>query len=426
MPSSAPGPSLLDLLRDLPEARANPPAYLLELTRRHGDLVSIRLGPARIYVVGHPDLAREVLEAGEDRFARGRGAARAATLLGSGLLVSEGALHERQRRRMEPLFMHEAVATYADVVVERAARLRDAWTGDVVDVFDAMRDLTADVVIRCLSADVDDREAEPVVRAIATQASWFWRLFVPFSTTIERIPLRANRELRRARLTVEGSVAHQIDRARRRDREGMLATILASPDPSSGGTMSDELAAAEAISLLFGGRAGPGSGLAWTWLALSRHPEAEASMHREIDDALGDRTATYADLPRLRFTRMVFAEALRRYPPAWIVKRQAVRDQRLLGHRVPAGAHLLVSPYVVHHDPRFHPDPERFDPERFAPERQTARHPYAFFPFGGGAMGCLGEHFAWMEGPLVLATIAQRWRLRPRPRPNRRSRRSSA
>lgn len=181
--------------------------------------------------------------------------------------------------------MHEAVATYADVVVERAARLRDAWTGDVVDVFDAMRDLTADVVIRCLSADVDDREAEPVVRAIATQASWFWRLFVPFSTTIERIPLRANRELRRARLTVEGSVAHQIDRARRRDREGMLATILASPDPSSGGTMSDELAAAEAISLLFGGRAGPGSGLAWTWLALSRHPEAEASMHREIDDA---------------------------------------------------------------------------------------------------------------------------------------------
>lgn len=407
-----PGPTWLDLVRALPAATRDPPLFLQGLVRRHGDLVVVRAGHAWLYVVGHPDLAREVLEAGPDRFVRGRGAAQAGRLLGPGLLVSEGGLHAAQRRRMDQLFTPEVVAAYADVVVERATALADRWDGEVVDVFDAMRDLTVDVVVRCLAPDVDEREAEGVVRAVATLAASFWRLFLPLSSTTERLPLRVSGEVRRARVTVESSITRHLDRARRGDADGMLSLILASRDPTSGDAMTRDFAAAEALSLLFGGRAGPGTGLAWSWLELSRHPEVEARMHAEIDEALKGRPPTLVDLPRLRFTRMVFAEALRRRPPAWILMRRAACDQRLLGHRVPEGAHVLISPYLIHHDPRFHTDPDRFDPERFEPERAATLHPYAFFPFGGGAMGCLGENFAWMECPLVLATLAQRWRLR--------------
>jgi cytochrome P450 len=247
--------------------------------------------------------------------------------------------------------------------------------------------------------------------SVATAAASFWRLFLPGA--VDRLPTFGGRRFRASRATLDGFLDAALSRATRTGtgKDDLLVRILTARDPVSDSAMSPAAARSEALSLLLGARAGVATGLAWAWYLLARHPDAEGRLHAEVDDVLGDRLATIEDVPRLRFTRSVFAEALRLFPPAWLLRRRAVIDQRLGGYMVTAGTTVLVSPYVVQRDVRFHPAPTRFDPDRFG-EAEPTRHRYAFFPFGGGAMACIGEHVAWMAGPLVLATIAQRWRLR--------------
>ncbi len=384
--------------------------------REYGDLVSLRAGPMEVLVVGHPDLAREVLESDGDRFDRGAGTEPVKRLLGEGLLVSTGHLHRRQRDRIQPLLSREAVTEHAGVVVDEAVRLRDSWrAGVAVDVFDDMRDAAARVIIRVLGPAVDAVETERVVRALATSAASFWRLLLPFPNARDRFAPR-DRQARQARATLGRYAEAVVARAREGDGlpGGVLPGLLHGSGSEGDATMAGPLAASEAINLLLGARAGAATGLTWTWHLLSEHPEVEARLHAELDEVLDGRLPTPDDLPALPTTRGIFAESLRLFPPAWIIKREAVSDRRLNGYLVRAGTSVLVVPYVIHRDARFHPEPDRFDPLRFGSDRWPT-HPYAFFPFGGGPMRCVGDHFAWMEAPLILATLAQRWRLRPPP-----------
>ena len=176
--------------------------------------------------------------------------------------------------------------------------------------------------------------------------------------------------------------------------------------------MTDEQLRDEAMTIFLAGHETTANALAWTWYLLSQNPEAEARFHAEVDEALGSRTATAEDFPRLRYTEMVFAESMRMYPPAWIIGRRALGDYRINGYHVPARSIILMSQYVMHHSPKYFPDPMRFDPERWTPEAREARPKFSYFPFGGGPRLCIGEHFAWMEGVLVMATLAQKWRMR--------------
>jgi cytochrome P450 len=392
------------------------PPFVQRLVRKYGDIVCLRAGPMEVLVVGHPDLAREVLEADGDRFDRGAGTGPVKHLLGEGLLVSTGHIHGRQRRLVEPLLSREAVTAHADVVIEEAARVRDRWqAGVAIDVFDDMRDAAARVMIRVLGPDVNALEAERVVRALATSAASFWRLFLPFANARDRL-LPRDRRFQQARATLDRHAEAAVERAgaERELPDGLLSRMLHTSGPEPGTPMSEAAAASEAINLLFGARAGAATGLTWAWHLLSEHPEVEARLQAELDEVLGVRPPTLDDLPALATTRGIFAESLRLFPPAWIMKREAVSDQHLNGYLVRTGASVLVCPYTIHRDARFHPEPTRFEPDRFTPDL-APKHPYVFFPFGGGPMKCVGDHFAWMEAPLVLATLAQRWRLRPAP-----------
>jgi cytochrome P450 len=385
------------------------------VVRRYGDLASFRAGPARVYVVGHPDLAREVLETAGELFPKGSGSDDAKRLLGEGLLVSSGEMHEAERRRLDPLFTAELVPDHAGTVVAQAERLGARWRdGATIDAFDDMLDTTSKVIMRTLTGHLDEEEAARIARALATTAGSFWRLFLPFSRTIDRSPLRGSRRFREAREAVDAFLYERIAavHAGAGARDGLLADMVGRPDPATGEPMSDFLVRSESLNLFLAARATTATGITWTWYLLSQHPEIEARFHAELDEVLGDGAPAREDLPRLRYTRMVFAESLRVYPPAWILKRQASADHLLGEWTVPAGANVLVSPYVIHHDPRFFLEPDRFDPERMAPEGLRRRHRYAYFPFGGGAQGCIGHEFAWMEGPLILATLGRRWRLR--------------
>jgi cytochrome P450 len=179
--------------------------------------------------------------------------------------------------------------------------------------------------------------------------------------------------------------------------------------------MSDAQLRDEAMTLFLAGHETTANALTWAWYLLSQNPEAESRLHAELDEVLEGRPPTVADMPRLRYTEAVFAEAMRLYPPAWAVGRQALEDFPLGDFVVPAKAKVLMSQWVMHRDARFWPEPERFEPGRWTPEAKAARPKFAYFPFGGGARVCIGEPFAWMEGTLLLAAIAQRWRLRLSP-----------
>jgi cytochrome P450 len=178
------------------------------------------------------------------------------------------------------------------------------------------------------------------------------------------------------------------------------------------GGMSNLQVRDEAITLLLAGHETVSNVLAWTWYLLSQNLAAEAKLHDEVDKVLDGRLPVVDDLPRLKYTQMVIDEVMRLYPPAWTLARRAVGDCEIGGYRIPARSVLLMSQYVMHRDPRYYPDPERFDPDRWTPESRATRPAFSYFPFGGGPRLCIGDQFAKMECALVIATIAQRWRLR--------------
>jgi cytochrome P450 len=226
-------------------------------------------------------------------------------------------------------------------------------------------------------------------------------------------PTPHNQRLRAARAQLDATVYRIIAERRQsgEDRGDLLSVLLRTRDQDVGGFMTDQQVRDEAMTLFLAGHETTANALTWTWYLLAQHPDVEARLHAEVD-ALGHGLPTAADLPRLAYTRMVLAESMRLYPPAWGMGRRALADVQIGGYTIPAGSLVLVSPYVTQRDARFFPDPGRFDPERWTTEAQAARPRFAYFPFGGGARQCIGEQFAWTEGILALATISRRWRLR--------------
>ena len=187
--------------------------------------------------------------------------------------------------------------------------------------------------------------------------------------------------------------------------------LLQAQDEDDGGSMTDRQVRDEAMTIFLAGHETTANALTWTWYLLSGAPDAEAKLHREIDRVLAGRLPTAADLSALGFVEQVVTESMRLYPPAWLIGRRALQEYRIGEYIAPAGSILVLSPYVLQRDARYFADPERFDPDRWTPEFKAALPPFAYFPFGGGPRRCIGESFAWMELVLVVATVAQQWRL---------------
>jgi len=424
-PHAAPDPAGLPAppgpRRGLPFAqlaafRRDPTGYLTRLHGAHGDVARFRFGPRRLYLLAHPDLIRDVLVTRHRNFIKSLALQRSRVLLGNGLLTSEGPLHLRQRRLAQPAFHRESIAALAADMAGYAAQTADGWrAGAELDVVREMNRMTLAIAAKTLfGADVQG-EAEAVARALTTALEMFKRLTNPLGMLLDRLPVPGTLRIRRAREALDATVYGIIDRRRRsgEDRGDLLSMLLAARDvEGDGGGMTDLQLRDEALTIFLAGHETTANALAWTWHLLALHPDAEAMLHAEVDSALGGRLPTAADLPRLAFTRAVLAESMRLFPPAWVVGRQPLEDFAAGGYRIAAGAVVMMSPWVVHRDPRWWPDPERFDPGRWTPEAEAALPRFAYFPFGGGPRKCIGEGFAWMEGVLALATLARRWRLR--------------
>ena len=374
----------------------------------------------------HPEHVQRVLVGDHRSFTKGRALTEAKRIVGEGLLTSEGELHRRQRRLLQPLFAHGRVSQYGAAMVEAAERAAARWReGETVDVQHEMSRLTLAVVGRTLfDADVEGEAAE-IGQALSESIEMLNRFMLPFSGVLERLPTGTARRLRRARARLDATIYRLIAERRAGGPGGgdLLSLLLLArdaEDPTA--RMSDEQVRDEAMTIFLAGHETTAVALTWTWYLLARNPAVEERLGAELRRELGGRLPTVADLERLGYTERVIAEALRLYPPAWIIGRRTMVDLELDGYRIPAGSIVVLTPFVTHRDPRWHPEPLRFDPDRFAPGAQAGRPRYAYFPFGGGPRTCIGEGFALLEARLLLATLAQRVRCASRPRPTVRSR----
>jgi cytochrome P450 len=258
-------------------------------------------------------------------------------------------------------------------------------------------------------------EAGEIGRSLTTIISLFHRFNMPFAGIVQKLPLPSNLRFRQARARLDRTIYRIIAERRRSpgDRGDLLSMLLLATDEEGDGTgMTDLQLRDEVMTIFLAGHETTANALAWTFYLLSQNPEPEKRLHAELDRVLAGRIPGVEDLPQLRYTEQVIAESMRLYPPAWGLGRRAIRDVEIGGCPVPAGSYVLASAFITQRDPRFFPDPLRFDPDRFAPEARAARPKFAYFPFGGGARNCIGEPFAWMEGTLLLAVLAQKWRLR--------------
>ena len=397
----------------------DPLGFLTNVARTYGDLASYTMAGERLYVVSDPRWIKDILVTHNRNFTKSRGLERAKRLLGNGLLTSEGDVHLRQRRLMQPAFHRERVAAYGRTMAAYADDLRRGWKdGETLDAAQEMMRLTLSIAGKTLfDVDVQSQAAE-VGRALTDVMRSFWITMTPFANAIERLPVGPLHRAKKARQRLDDIIYGMIAERRTtaRDRGDLLSMLILAHDEDDGSTMSDHQVRDEAMTTFLAGHETTANALTWTWYLLSQSPEDEAKLHAEVDRALAGRLPTVADLPSLPFVERVVTEAMRLYPPAWVIGRRAIEPYTIGDYVAPARSIFLMSQWVVQRDPRFYDQPGVFRPDRWTPEFKAALPKFAYFPFGGGPRQCIGESFAWIELMIVVATIAQRWRLELVPR----------
>lgn len=414
-----PGPRSRFPLELLVRFRSDRLGFLLDLAS-YGDVSHLELQGRHFYLLNHPDLIQDVLVTNDRLFVKSRALQVARRLLGEGLLTSEGDFHLRQRRLVQPAFHRQRMAAYGEVMASYAARSSERWSAQgaslTVDMSEEMMRLTLAIVGKTLfDADVEG-EAQEIGQSLTEALHGLSRTLLPGGEMVEKLPLPANQRAEEARQRLDATIYRLIRerRASGEDRGDLLSMLLAARDEDGKEAegMSDQQARDEAMTLFLAGHETTANALTWTWYLLSQNSVEERQLHAEVDRVLGDRLPTVDDIPNLPYTRMVLSEAMRLCPPVYAIGRQAVEDYEVRGYVLPAGSTVFVSQYVMQRDPRYWFDAERFDPNRWTPEAQARRPKFTYFPFSAGPRVCIGEGFAWTEGILVLATLAQRWQAR--------------
>lgn len=390
----------------------------LQWFRRYGDVVYMDAMGRQLYFLRHPNHIHEVVLGQAAKLHKSVDykdpEVGLASFLGNGLLTSDGDYWRRQRKLVQPAFHTQRIQAYAGTMVDYALRMLANWQdGRIVDIDTAMAELTMKIVAKSLfdadvSADVTRvANAIDVLQTLATEPSLLpsW------------IPTPRQRRKRQALADLDEIVYGFIRdwRAKEEDKGDLLSMLMLATDEEDGTGMSDKQTRDELVTLLLAGHETTANAMNWTFYLLDQHPDVEAKLHQELDAVLGGRPPQLDDLAALAYTEMVVKESMRLYPPAWSFGRQAIEPVEIGGYTVPIGAELHVISYATHRDERWFEQPERFWPQRFSQENEPNIPKYAYIPFGGGARICIGNAFAMMEARLLLATIAQRYRLRLAP-----------
>ncbi|MDQ3925056.1 MAG: cytochrome P450 [Actinomycetota bacterium] len=424
----APGPRGRFLVGNLRDFRGDRLLDTMEHNwAQYGDIVRFCVGPRTVHVVSRPDLAHQVLTKEKERFPRIHEGSD--TKIGLGLVFGDGLLTNRdhdswfaRRRMLQPVFHRRRIATMADEMAAAGWKMLSRWealytSGDVFDIHEEMMRVTLEVISRTMfGADVTGEVGRvgPAVTIAARYA--FAHLQNPFPVP-RWVPTRRNQEFRRALETIDSLVldlirARQLARNSDGEARGDLLDMLLDAEDAETGERMTEAEVLDEVKTVFGaGHETTANALTWTWLLLSEHPEVGEALRAELDAVLGGHSPTLADLPNLPYTKQVFDEVMRLYPPVPALIRRAERATTLGSYEIPAASRILVSIFNVHRHPEFWQNPARFEPERFSREPGASHHGSVYMPFGAGQHKCIGNNLALMEGPLLLAMIAQRYEL---------------
>ena len=418
------------------------PIKLMQDAAAYGDLVTISVKPALLYLVNHPDLIREVVVTNHPRLGRGPNTEVLKWVMGDSLVTAAGAEHLRQRRLMQPRFHHRRTADYAAVMQQYALRHRQRWQhGQRVDLAREMGDLTLRIIVKTLfgmelGAGHPGNPGDPGEPGAGhsrnmgaafelTNNYLVRRVNQPprLRKLLHRLPVPYTRRFRRARADLDRIIYGLIAERRRLPPEeradDLLSVLLAAEFEDDAGRpqpLTDEQVRNQTITMFAAGHETTAVSLAWTWHLLASHPEQQARFHQELDDTLAGRPPTIADLPSLPFTDRILTESLRLYPSVWFWSRMSYEPFTLGGYDIPAGALITAPPLIIQRDARWFDAPNDFRPDRWTDAFRETLPPYAYFPFGGGPRQCIGSDFALAEAKLILATLGQQWRVRPDPK----------
>jgi cytochrome P450 len=384
-----------------------------ELRRASPRAVQLVAGRRSATVLLHPELAREVLVGQARSFGKGEALGRTELLLGKGLLTADRERHRRQRPLVQPAFHHSRMAGYADDFVAAATAHSKTWQpGAVVEMTAEMQRLTLAAVGRTLLGTTTGSDtAATVAPALATVLRAWEVALLPGALALLDTPLPGARRSRAAIATLDGLVRGVVGQAQERAGRGAAGEDLVA---ALVGAMDDEQLRDEVMTLLLAGHETTANALTWTWHLLSDAPQVAARLREQVQDVLGDKLPSYEDLPSLPYLYAVVAEAMRLFPPAWMLEREALEDVDLLGLPVPRGRTCLVPVWVLHRDPQSWHEPLAFRPERWLAdgrfdEDAPGQPRGAWVPFGAGTRQCIGESFAWTEAVLLLAVLARDW-----------------
>lgn len=415
------GPPGVFLLGNIPEFRRNPLHAIVRWQAAYGDLVRFRLGPRRCVLLSHPDLAEELLIRRPEDFPKihnwkpGTGLT---MVFGNGLLTSSGALWKRQRQLIQPVFHRSKVAEFGDTMVSAASGFMDRWQaglpGVLLEVDREMTRLALEIITRTMFNLSVLEEAHRIGPALETVLRYATQAIGSLWNPPLYLPTPSNVRFKRAMAYLDRLMVGIIAQRRKlgRSQGDFLDLLMAARDEVSGEPMSDQLLRDEVLTVFVAGHETTANTLTWTWYLLARHPGALERLHAELDDVLGGRPPTVADLPSLRYTRAVFEETLRLFGPVAALVRRTARDMTLWDWSIPKDTLLLIALYNIHRHPDFWAEPAQFRPERFLPEGEKPKHRLAYMPFSAGPRVCVGNHFALTEGTLLIASIAQRFELR--------------
>ena len=410
----APGPDPTEMAARGARFTPNPLDLLPQLQRAYGDVVRLDGVPGEQggYLISDPALIEFVHVNTGRLFDKGylQPGSPMGLVFGGGLIVSEGDFWLRQRRMVQPSFHRERIRGYGEVMLASVRRLLTGWQpGETRDLHHDLMHVTLEIILKSLFDLEAGSEAEAFGQAMDDMLDSITDLYRATPETAPLIQARFEGATRHIDDFTRGVIGTR--RAQGGDRGDLLSMLLAAQDDEQRGMTEGQLLD-ESKNLIMAGHETTSNTLSWTLWLLARHPEAEARLHAELDEALGGRAPEVADAERLPYARNVIQEAMRVMPPVWSVGRRARQDLELGGYFVPEGAMLSMSQWVVQRDGRFFPDPLAFTPERWADGLERRLPRYAYFPFGGGPRVCIGENFARMEAVLLLASIAQRYRLR--------------
>jgi cytochrome P450 len=378
---------------------------MIDLFARHGDTyrVYVPTRKAYTYVVHHPDDVKRVLVSNHRNYTKGLGLDRVKILLGKGLMTSEGDFWKRQRYMMQPLFHRRVITEFATLIDGANDRFIARWEaqaarGEVINLTDEMSELTLEIVLRSIFGTDLDRLAQQ-----------------PGGNPFEVVTKEPGRNLQFAfKFRSLAKLVAELVRRRREGREehfDYVGMLMNARDKDTGDAMSERALIDEVMTLVVAGHETTASALNWTWYLLAHHPQAEARLHAEIDSAPAVSAPSLAQMESLAFTQQVINEALRLYPPGWLLSRRTIGPDVLSGFEIPAGTNVLLPLYLLHRHPRYWKDPDVFWPERFAPEHEAQRPRFAYMPFAAGPRHCIGETFALYEMLMHLYKVARRYRL---------------